>query len=193
MTSAGNLWDDMTEAQRQPIVDECEKLQEEGAAIAARETSRLDVGPLPHGLGCRQWPVARDQVSHLCHGAPMKSHADEWHNRYGNRIQLDPAVVQMDTSTAPEHRTCGQLFGAQVCREDFTPEDRKRHAALKNDLSAIQRAWKDSAKKLVLHIACHLDVEVRVRFPSITMVSLTALYNSPPKQIFNMLGVRGRW
>ena len=137
--------------------------------------------------------MAKAEVSHLCHGVSMKSHADEWYERYCHRIQLDPAAVQLDAATDPEYRTCGQLNGAFVCRLDFRATDLVRHAALKNDISDIQRCFKTDPKKLVLHITYNLDVDVRLRFPSITMVSLTALYNSPPKQIFNMICVRGRW
>ena len=113
-------------------------------------------GVFPHGLGDREWPVSKSEVSHLCSGEWMLSHAHRWHNRYGNRIRLDPDVVKQDTRTAAQLRTSGQLFGPKGCRLDFDEDGRRRLAQLRNDLSATQRGFKTSNQRLVLDIAYNL-------------------------------------
>ena len=118
MEEAGTLWRQLPEDDRARYVSEFDELQEQEAAAgdAASSNVSVDVDALHHGVGDSEYLVTRAQVAPLCHKGTMKAKAQVWHQRYAGRIKVAPDVTLTDRDTPTEHRACGELYGARVCR-----------------------------------------------------------------------------
>jgi hypothetical protein len=194
MRTASELWGQLSDAE---VAIETQRFQTQRAKNveiknAAEKVASLVPSMTPHGLGDSEWAISPGNLWHLVNGERMRTIATRWHAQFGRRVRIQDDVQRCDDTTPVDSRTRAEIFGQDTCVEHLSEDTRARQARIVSVLNLLQRFHRTDPKKMLLRIAYNIDVPRDDATPEpaiIIIISLCALYNSPPKQkYFNCSG-----